>query len=141
MAVRKPTTRKPAPVQAPARRPIAEWIAASLGLVLTLAVVGFTLWEGMTEDHGPPRLTASAGPSSRQAGGYVVPVTVRNASESTAAAVEVRGVLRKDGAEVEVRRLEFSYVPGRGETRGGLMFQADLAGRTIDLSVEGYETP
>jgi len=37
----------------------AEWIAAAAGLLLTLGVVGYTLWEGFHADQGPPALSVA----------------------------------------------------------------------------------
>lgn len=132
--------RRPRPSLA-ARTPIAEWVAATLGLLLTLSVVGYTVWEGLTEDHGPPRLSVSAEAATRTGAGYLLPIVVRNRSHATAAQVEVRGILRVAGEPPEERRASFAYVPGRGEARGGLIFQQDPAGARIDLTVDGYADP
>lgn len=123
------------------RTPLAEWTAAALGLMLTLGLVGYTIWEGVTADPGPPRLSVSALPATRSGTGYAVPIVVRNASHATAAQVDVRGVLRRPGEAPEERHATFSYVPGRGEARGGLIFQADPATSPPDVSVEGWEDP
>ena len=132
--------RKPPPSLAD-RTPVAEWAAAALGLAMTLGVVGYTLWEGLAEDHGPPRLTVSAEPATPDGATHVVPIVVRNDSHATAAQVEVRAVLRSAGGVSEERRASFAYVPGRGEARGGLVFQQDPTGAKLDLSVEGYAEP
>lgn len=123
------------------RTPVAEWIAAALGLTLTLGLVGYTIWEGVTADPGPPSLSVSVEPATRSRTGYVVPIVVRNASHATAAQVEVRGVLRRPGEAPEERHATFSYVPGRGEARGGLIFEADPATSPPDVSVDGWEDP
>lgn len=134
------TARKSGPNLAE-RTPIAEWTAAALGLVLTLGVIGYTVWEGLTEDDGPPRLSISSGPPARTAHGFVVPIVVRNASHATAAQVEIEGVLAHPGRPAETRRASFAYVPGRGEARGGLVFHGDPAASKIAFSVSGYADP
>jgi uncharacterized protein (TIGR02588 family) len=123
------------------RTPVAEWVAAGLGLALTLAVMGYSLWEAAVTDRGPPDLSALAEPAKPSSQGFTVPIVVRNQSHQTAAAVEVRGELRQGGAVVEERRATFAYVPGRGEARGGLVFQHDPAGYTLETTVEGYADP
>ncbi|OHB31357.1 MAG: hypothetical protein A2790_02245 [Phenylobacterium sp. RIFCSPHIGHO2_01_FULL_69_31] len=123
------------------RTPVAEWTAAALGLVMTLGVVGYTLWEGLTEDPGPPRLTVTAQTATPNGATHVVPIVVRNASHATAAQVEVRAVLRSPAGVSEERRASFAYVPGRGEARGGLVFRQNPAGAELDLSIEGYAEP
>lgn len=123
------------------RTPVAEWIAAALGLVLTLAVTGYTVWEGLTDDAGPPLLSVRAGTAHGTGSGHVLPIVVRNDSHATAAEVEVRGVLRVPGAPDEERRASFTYVPGRGEARGGLVFQQDPARGEVHVTVDGFAAP
>lgn len=137
-----------APRSAPAQRKslaertsIAEWVAAGLGLLLTLGVIGYLVVEGVRERHDPPSLSVSGEPATRGEGGYSVPITVRNSSYATAAAVEVSGTLERGGAVVETRRATFAYVPGRGEATGGLVFRNDPAAYTLTLQAEGYEDP
>lgn len=134
---RKPASRK----TLRERTPIAEWSAAGLGLILTLAVVGYSLWEGLAGDDGPPELEVETQPAQAVAKGHAVPIVVRNSSHSTAAAVEVRGVLEQAGAVVEERRATFAYVPGGGEARGGLVFERDPRAFTLRVAAEGYEEP
>lgn len=125
------------------RTPLAEWVAATLGLLLTMSVIGYSVWEGLTQTKGPPRFSVSVSAEAATAttAGYVVPIVVRNESHATAAQVEIRGVLRRAGAPPEERHASFAYVPGRGETRGGLVFQGDPAGAEMDLTVEGFADP
>jgi uncharacterized protein (TIGR02588 family) len=136
MPTRKNTATKPAP-----RTPIAEWTAAGLGLASTLAVLGYAVWEGLTDRSGPPVLTAASAPAERAGPGYVVPVTIRNESPSTAASVEVTATLELSSGGREERRATFTYVPGQGEAKGGVMFLNDPARGRLTFAVEGYEDP
>jgi uncharacterized protein (TIGR02588 family) len=134
--------RKPPPRRGLAERtPVAEWTAAALGLVLTLAVVGYSVWEGLTGDGGPPALSVEAKTAEAVEHGHVVPLVVRNAGDATAAAVEVRGVLEQAGQVVEERRAVFAYVPGGGQAKGGLVFERDPKTFTLRVAAEGYEEP
>ncbi|RAK67567.1 hypothetical protein [Phenylobacterium kunshanense] len=132
--------RKPAAKAAP-RTPAAEWTAAALGLIATLAVLAYSLWEGFTDRAGPPVLSAASAPASRTPGGYVVPLVVRNESYATAASVEVSATLELSSGGREERRATFTYVPGQGEAKGGVMFLNDPARGRLTLAVEGYEEP
>lgn len=123
------------------RTPIAEWLAAGLGLVLTLAVIGYLLAEALRDRAGPPSLSVRAERAERTQGGYVLPLVVINSSHATAGGVEVRGTLEQNGEVVEERRVTFAYVPGRGEARGGLIFQHDPHRLQVRLVAEGYEDP
>ena len=137
MAPRKPPPR-PSLAQ---RTPIAEWTAAAVGLALTLGVIGYSVWEGLAGDGGPPALSVETQTALALAEGHVVPLVVRNASDATAAGVEVRGVLEQAGQVVEERRTVFAYVPGGGEAKGGLIFERDPAAFTLRVAAEGYEEP
>ena len=137
MAARKPAPRR----KLRERTPIAEWTAAGLGLVLTLGAIGYSAWEGLTAGDGPPRLSVEAGAPEPSAPGFVVPLTVKNDSHATAAAVEVTGELEQGGQVVETRRVVLAYVPGKGETRGGLLFERDPRGGGLRVRAEGYEEP
>lgn len=133
--------RRKAASQEPQRTPLLEWTAAGLGLVLTLAVLGFSVWEGLTDRAGPPRLSVASEPVDEDGARFVVPLVVRNDSYATAAAVEVRASLEQNGRVVEERRATFSYVPGRGEARGGVVFRTDPATGRLVLEAEGYQDP
>lgn len=124
-----------------ARTPVAEWVAAGLGLALTIGVVGFSLWEGITAGSSVPAIAIEAEPPVAVAGGYLVAVTLRNDSDATASSISIRGELEREGRTVETRRAMFDYAPGKGEVRGGLVFQNDPAAHVLRLSVEGYQEP
>lgn len=123
------------------RTPVLEWVAAGLGLLLTVAVLGYVIWEGAVGHNAPPSLTLTGRPPEKTQGGFVVPLTIHNASYATAAGVEVRATLERDGRVVEERRVTFSYVPGRSEAKGGVIFQTDPATAQLRLEPEGYEAP
>ena len=137
----KPAGRAPARPRLVERTPLAEWTAAGIGALLTLGVIGYSLWEGLSGRPGPPVLQVEAQAPVDVPGGHVVPLVVRNDSHATAAAVEVRGLLEQAGQAVEERRATFAYVPGSGEARGGLVFERDPAAFTLRVSAEGYEEP
>lgn len=148
-AARKPAPRRaakgsaksPAPSRLAQRTPLAEWIAAGLGLVLTLAVLVTSVWEALTQAPGAPALTLEAEATAREAGGFVTPITLRNASSATAASIWVRGTLERGGRAIETRRALFDYAPGKGAVRGGLVFQRDPADYRLRLDIEGYQEP
>jgi uncharacterized protein (TIGR02588 family) len=134
-------SRKPVRKSLKERTPIAEWTAAGLGLALTLGVIGYSVWEGLSSGSDRPSLSIEVGAAEPSGGRYLAPITLRNDAHATAAAVEVRGVLRAGDAVVEERRTVFTYVPGKGQARGGLVFDHDPRAYDLRVTPEGYEEP
>ena len=123
------------------RTPLAEWIAAGAGLILTLGVLGYAVWEAVHETGAPPDVVVEATEVRRSGAGYLVEFEARNRSFETAAAVGVRGELRQADGGVEESRAVLDYVPGRGRTKGGLFFTHDPRGGRLTLRAEGYLEP
>jgi uncharacterized protein (TIGR02588 family) len=130
---RHPKTRRQAPVL--------EWIAAGVGLVLAVAVVSFVAVDAINRDGAPAAIVVEAGPVSSFAGGFTLEIHVRNGSASTAAQVQVEGMLLRGGQSVEVARATFDYVPGNSERRGGMFFASDPREHEVRLRALGYAEP
>lgn len=139
MARRTPTGKTRA--KAPPATPVLEWTAATAGGLLTLLVLGYSIWEGVVDPGAPPDLSARVEAAAPTGNGFVLPVVVRNAAYATAADVEVRLQLDIAGQESEIRRVRLSYVPGQGEARGGVVFASDPARGRLSVRVEGFEAP
>lgn len=135
--VQRKASAKPALKQTP----LLEWAAAALGLVATLSVLGYSIWEGLAGHDAPPNLSVVARAAEATSAGFATPITVRNESPATAADVEVRASLEVDGRVVEERRATFSYVPGQGEVRGGVIFSTDPRAGRLRLEAEGWQDP
>lgn len=133
--------RKPARKSLIERTPVAEWTAAGIGLALTAGVIGYSLWEGLASGDDRPSLSVEVAAAEPSGGRHLVPIAVRNDAHATAAAVEVRGRLMAGDTVVEERRTVFTYVPGKGQARGGLVFDRDPAGYELKVTPEGYEEP
>lgn len=133
--------RTPARKSLKERTPVAEWIAATVGLALTLGVIVYSLWEGVRAGDGSPRLTVETAEPRPAGGRHLVPIIVRNDAHATAGSVEVVGVLKRGAALVEERRAVFTYVPGKGASKGGLVFEHDPRAYALTVTPEGYEEP
>jgi uncharacterized protein (TIGR02588 family) len=134
-------SRKPTPRTLVQRTPVAEWVVAGLGLVLTLSAIGYSLYEAVSGEAGPPELQARVLEVHATSGGHVAEIEVSNSSRATAADVSVRAVLEGPGAQPETRELTFDYVPGRGVARGGAVFRQDPAAGAIRVEAETYADP
>lgn len=116
--------------------PALEWISATLGLLVVLAILAVLALEiGHGGMDDVPLLEARVEAVNPVPGGHVAGIVVANGSGQTAAAVQVEGKL---GAETATTTID--YVPGHSEARGGLMFKGDPR-RGVELAVLGYELP
>ena len=120
------------------RSPMVEWIAGGLGLVLTLALLGFIGWQAVTQDgQDVPQVELSVERISPAGQGYVAEIVARNRSPRTASGVEIEGALSSG----ETSSLTLDYIPGGSSVRGGLYFSADPAAGDLRLRAHGYSRP
>ena len=125
----------------PARTPKLEWIAAAIGLVLTLAAIGLVAREALAGDPTPPDITVRLLEIRPVQNGYLVTVAAENLGGRPAAQLLVEGELGIAGSEPEIAETVFDYVPGRSIRRGGLFFQGDPRGKPLTLQAKGFVEP
>lgn len=126
----------------PKRYPLVEWVSAAIGVAITGAMFGFLALEAARERDGNlPMLSAAPVAVVESKGGYVVEFEVRNDSATTGAAVEVEGILKQGGSDIETSSATLSYVPGESSRRGGLIFTRNPRDYRLELRVTGYERP
>ena len=119
-----------------------EWIAAAIGLALTLGIVAVIGGEALrAPDDAPPVIEVIVQQSVRTQAGYVVQLEVQNHAEATAAAVQIEGTLASATSHAEISRATIDYVPGRSTRRAGLFFSADPSSGQLSVRATGYEEP
>jgi uncharacterized protein (TIGR02588 family) len=124
------------------REPLLEWIAAGIGLVLTLAILVVIGSEAMSgETQGPATIEVRAEPAEPMSSGFVVEIVAANRSGATAATVEIEGVLKSGETEIETSGVTLDYVPGHAERRGGLFFTNDPRKHQLEVRALGYQRP
>lgn len=122
-------------------KPALEWVAAAIGLLLSLAIFGFVGWQAVTApERQPAMVVVEPGPVTPFPGGWVVEVTARNLSPKTAAAVQIEGTLRRGGSETKATAM-LDYVPGNSTRRGGLFLPEDPGSGTLEVRALGYSSP
>ena len=126
----------------PRRYPLVEWLSAAIGLVIVGTMFGFLAVEAVRQRDGIPPLMEPAVVGLVLANGhYVVEVEVKNVSRKTGAGVQIEGVLRRGGSDVETSTATIAYVPGESQRRAGLVFTRDPREYRLQLRVTGYERP
>jgi uncharacterized protein (TIGR02588 family) len=118
-----------------------EWVVAGIGAVLVVAAIGYLVYFAQVTPSGPALIALEQGPVERNGDGYVVTVVVTNEGATTAAAVEIEGVLSRGGVEIETASATLDYVPRFSHRSAGLYFDTDP--RTVDLELRalGYAEP
>ena len=121
--------------------PKLEWIVGAIGAVVTVAVVGFLLYEGISGDHSPPDITVEIKEIVPVRSGYRVLFEARNEGGEAAAQVAIEGTLGGGNAEPEVSEVVIGYLPAHSERGGGLFFTKDPRGAPFQVRSRGYEDP
>ena len=121
--------------------PVAEWIAASIGLVLMLGALWVLLSHGLSGNDGPPDVTLRVVAVQRTTGGWLVRFEARNGGDETASELGVRGELVAGDSAVETAETTLDYLPGGSTRTGGLFFARDPASARLRLTATGYRDP
>jgi uncharacterized protein (TIGR02588 family) len=125
-----------------AETPLLEWIAAAVGLLLTLGVLGSLGWEAMQgSGKAPPVIETTIDRVTPTPAGYVVELTLRNRSPATAATVEVEGELTKDDGTIITSTTTLDYVPGESTRKAGLFFKDDPRLHRLEIRPLGFIEP
>ena len=107
---------------------------ATLGLILTLAVIGVIVADAL-RPRRPAAFEVRLTEARRVPSGWVAEIEVVNRGDAAAAAVQVEGRLGAETASADI-----DYVPGGGQERVSLGFAADpRAG--VALTVRGWSEP
>ena len=134
-------TQSETPANARAHTPALEWIAAALGLSITLAMLTIIGRDAIRGSGGTPVLEAIAGETRRVPTGHVVAFTVANRAPAAAASVEVEGVLTLPGEVPETSGATLDYVAGGSDARGAMMFAGDPSAGRLEVRVRGFTEP
>ena len=118
-----------------------EWVAAAVGAVLFVAMIGYMAYIGLKAPDGTPRIEVSSSPPVHEDGIYVVEFHATNVGTSTASAVVIRATLSRGGQEVETAEVTIDYLPTQSERSGGFFFRNDPAAHELELAAIGYVDP
>lgn len=118
-----------------------EWAVFGVSLVLVLGLIGFLVYDAATDGTRPPDLRVRLGRAERTAGGYAVPIEVRNQGDETAEGVHVEVALEIPGHEPEKADLEIAFVPRQSVRQAWVTFPVDPAAGRLTGRVLGYEMP
>jgi uncharacterized protein (TIGR02588 family) len=122
-----------------AEQRIEWWIGIASGVV-TLALIGYLLFEAITGSGDGPLLRVVRGPVLDGQGHYVLQLRVSNEGDETASDVLVEGRLGT-GEGSEVSSILIDYVPPGPGVPAALVFERDPRSEQLVLAVRGYRYP
>lgn len=117
-----------------------EWIVFAIGFVLVAFTLGYLTYAGMTFGETPPSLEVRLGVPERQSHNFIVPVTVINHGDETAAGVRIEVVMVGAGEE-ERGEVDLAFVPRHSKREGWVTFEQDPRTAQLKARVLGYEKP
>lgn len=117
-----------------------EWTVFGISLVLIVGVVILLVHEHFAGGDRPPSIAAHAGEAVATAGGYAVPIDVRNDGDTTAEDVHVEGELTWAGG-IERGEAVLSFIPYRSQRRAWIAFSHDPRNGKLQVRVRGYREP
>jgi len=122
--------------------PLLEWIAAGIGLLLTVMVIGVVGREALTGDTEQlPEIAVAATRIAPSSPGYVLAFEASNETGGTAAAVEIEATLKDGDAIIETGKATLDYVPGYGKVKGGIYFAEDPRQHDLEIRALGFRLP
>jgi uncharacterized protein (TIGR02588 family) len=118
-----------------------EWLTGLVSAVLISGMLGWLGWEAFTREGTPPDLSITVLTTEKATTGHRVTFDIYNTATTTAAAVTVIGRLTEGERVIEENHVIFDYVAAESKATGAILFQADPAGRTLDIRPAGYTDP
>jgi uncharacterized protein (TIGR02588 family) len=118
-----------------------EWAAAAVGSILVAAIMGYMIYFGVTEHGKVPEIEIQVAEIAPSSSGYVVRLRAVNRGGATAAALRIRGELRRGDAVVEDADTELDYVPPHSERTASLIFRNDPGSGEFRIAPTSYTDP
>ena len=121
--------------------PLWEKIVGGLGLVLLCAGFIYLTWTALNNEKSPPDISFDIDAITAMEAGFLVTVNVSNSGSESAAALQVQGVLSKNGVESETYTMEIDYIPSRSTREIGFFFKKDPRTGLLEFNALGYQKP
>jgi uncharacterized protein (TIGR02588 family) len=125
--------------EAPSNR--LEWTLGIGSFIIVFALIGTVLFSAVTETSAFPDLRVETGDPVQTGDIFVVPVTVHNEGDVTAADVQVSAELSQSGDIVDEAEMQLRYVPAHSQSDGGLVFRINPSTGDLTVDIRGYRKP
>lgn len=123
------------------RKNTLEWVVFGISAAILVALVGFLIFEAITEESDAPRISITTGAVIPRGEHFAVPVVVTNRGGQTAEGLNVEIALVRDGQDVEVAAVTFAFVPRASHREAWALFRNDPQQFKIESRAIGFEKP
>lgn len=134
-------TKKPIADKQQPSTPFLEWSFAIAGALIVGALIVFNIFGALESNGSPPDIQIEVLQHSKLSRAYLVQIKAFNAGGSSAAGLQLEGVLSKDGKEVETSQVTLDYLPPHSSKEGGLFFTANPQEFDLKMRALGYQVP
>lgn len=121
--------------------PLLEWVIASVGLAIVIAVVGVLIYEAVAGDRSPPDVKLTVQSVRPVQNGFLVKIRAENIGGEPAARVSIAAEVWAQSKVVESRETQFEHLPPHSSREAGVFFQRDPRPNEIRMRALGYEEP
>lgn len=117
-----------------------ERTVTAIAAAIVFFVLGFLIFQIITEEETPPNIHVSFGEVVQKDNGYSVPVIVKNAGTQTAKNIAIE--IEFDHHEKEQNgQIGFDFLPGKSIVRGWVTFKDKPAISELKPKILGYSVP
>lgn len=120
---------------------VVEWVAAAVGAVLFVAMIGYLVQLGFQDIEGVPQIELSAQPAIRQGSSHLVGFKATNVGKATALNLVVAATLYDGEEEIEHKEATIDYLPMQSSRSGGFIFAHDPADYRLRIAASSYLDP
>lgn len=117
-----------------------EWAVFAVGLVLVVAVLGYLTYSGASMGDQPPEIEVRLGTPEQRQFNFIVPVTVVNHGDETAASLRIEVVMQGNGEQAR-GELDIPFLPRHAKRDGWVTFDQDPRTSQLKARVLGYQKP
>lgn len=117
-----------------------EWVVFAVGLVLVLSVLGYLIYSGASMGDQPPEIEVRLGTPEQRQFNFIVPVTVVNHGDETAASLRIEVVMEGNGEQAR-GELDIPFLPRHAKREGWVTFDQDPRTSKLKARVLGYQKP
>lgn len=118
-----------------------EWVAAAIGVLCFLFVVGYFAREATRGERGPADVVVRLDSVAKVNAGYLAHFEARNTGGSTALGVHVEAELSVGDSVVERAELVIDYLAPASVKRGGFLFTRDPGAGQLRARAVGFIRP